>query len=219
MRKILTSQNMCCTRILRICFFLMFTLTSCSPKPTTPSGKLVDWEDVGDLYTRSYSNMDARKNDVELSVNVSEPDINLGDPVQITISLKNRTNKDMVIYSLNAMPVFGEENIFPYGIELILFSMDSGKRITTETYLDFPQFLPPTSQEFSVVPANSLQTLNLSLTNVFSLPMGNYSIQTIYKNESDFGAVVKNDSNSYFVDYDAWIGTISSNIESFKITP
>ncbi len=42
-------------------------------------------------------------------------------------------------------------------------------------------------------------------------------MQMIYTNY-DFGSLGWTDSESYFIDFNAWMGTLSSNIEYFQVT-
>jgi len=215
--KLIAEKNL---KIITLLTLLLFVLIACSRKNVTPQGKIVNLEELDNLRTRSFSQMDARKNDVQLSIELPKSKFKTTETINVTVSLTNITSADIVVYSMDAMPVFGGTNKIPYGIEFILISEDTGLRIEKDSYLDFPQLMPPSPQVFSILPANSSHILKLSLTGVFqSIPAGNYSIQTLYMNKSDFGAEVNKESESYFVDYDAWIGTMLSNIESFRITP
>jgi hypothetical protein len=164
--------------------------------------------------------MDARKNDLELRIDLSKHRFNKGENIEVEANLKNMTSEDIVVRKMDAMLVFGDDFANLNGIELLIISSTTGLTLKRGglLYSSLDEGIPP-PKAFSVIPSNGISSTTFALSDIFgSIPVDDYSIQMVYTNY-DFGAAGQTESETYFIDYNAWIGTISSNTEFFQVVP
>jgi hypothetical protein len=196
--------------------FLLFACAQSHELP--PSGTIVPWEKLGELSERSKSQIESRKDELELQIKLSGPNFGKGETIEVTALLKNMTNRDLIVRKMNTMPIMGGEFVSPKGITFILISRDSQTQLErTNAFWGFADESLPPPEDFSIIPAKKRYAVDFVLSDIFKdLPVGSYSLQLEYDNDY-FGA--RSDSGSYFIDFDAWIGTLSSNVETFQISP
>jgi hypothetical protein len=201
---------------------LIGVLSACSQKyDSPPSGKVVPWEDLDNLIVRSNSQMENRRDDLELRITLSKHQFESNEDIEVEATLLNKTDKNVIVRRIDAMPVFGKDATNIHGIMFIITSHDTETTLGRGGLLlnGFAQESLPPPESFSVLPAKDTSTHIFKLFDIFGdIPGGSYSIQINYTNDY-FGAMDKTDSETYFIDYDAWIGTVLSNVETFQITP
>jgi hypothetical protein len=196
--------------------FLFFACAQTQDLP--PSGTIVPWEKLGELSERSHSQIESRKDELELQIKLSGPSFSKGETIEVTAVLKNTTNKELIVRKMDTMPIMGSEFISTTGIKFILISQNTQTELeSSNAFWGFVDEGPPPPEFFSALPAHRTRATDFVLSNIYKdLPIGAYSLQLEYTNDS-YGA--RSDSGSSFIDYDAWIGTILSDVEIFQISP
>jgi hypothetical protein len=198
---------------------MIFSYACTQQQDTPPPGKTVAWEDLDDLMDRSYSQLDARKNELELRIGLLKDRFTLGESIEIIASLTNKTDKSIVVRRLDAMPIFGNDATSVHGIRLILTAQSTSTSLDSGFLLDLVQEGLPPPESFVVIPAYDSHTVTCALSDIFKTVLADkYSLEINYTNDY-FGAQTNDGSVNYFIDYNAWIGTLSSNVEYFQITP
>jgi len=201
---------------------LIWLLSACSQQPDLhPSGTAVAWGNLDPLITRSISQKDIRQNEIELRISLSKNQFQIRENIEIEAVLQNKTDKTIIVRRMDAMPIFGGDVTNVHGIVFLVVTQETNVILEKGGLLfnGFVQesFPPPTA--FAVMPAKDSFMHIFSMLDIFGeIPPGNYSIQMKYTNDY-FGAVDETNSEDYFIDYDAWIGEISSNIGFFQIIP
>jgi hypothetical protein len=202
--------------------FVLFATVSCTqPQNQFPDGNIVELEDMGSLIDRSSTQASLRKNDIGLTIFLPKHHFNIGDEITLSVEVANNTAGDLVIRRLDTMMVFGDNPINAHGIQILITSLNTGMTLQSDGLIVsgfLEQGIPP-PKAFSVIPLNSAIEYEFELYDTFGvIQPGEYSIQIIYSNY-DFGALEQTETETHFIDYNAWIGVISSNIEQFQITP
>lgn len=182
---------------------------------------IVPWENVVDLIARSESQADLRKNYLEVQIELKKHQYRVGEKVVVETFLRNKSDQDMIVRQINSMPIFGNDPTTLEGIVLLITNVDTGSILERGGFLlsGFVQEGFPPPEDFSVLKAQKSSGAKFELSDIFgAISSGRYTVQLIYNNYN-FGAEMWTESGTHFIDYDAWIGTISSNIEQFQITP
>lgn len=208
--------------MLNLLIFVLFATVSCTqPQNQFPDGNIVKLEDMDSLIDRSSTQVFLRKNDIGLTISLPRHHFNIDDEITLSVEVANNTTGDIVIRRLDTMMVFGDNAINANGIQILITSLKTEMTLQSDGLIVsgfLEQGIPPPTA-FSVVPINSTIEYEFNLYGTFGvIQPGEYSIQIIYSNY-DFGAFEQTESKTHFIDYNAWIGTISSNIEQFQITP
>ncbi len=127
----------------------------------------------------------------------------------------------MVVRKPTSMPVIGNDATTIHGLVFLVTEIDTGIVLERGGSM-FSGFVDegfPPPEYFSVLPAERSSITHFELSEIFGpLLAGNYTLQLIYTN-NDFGAETRIGGKSQFIDYNAWIGTISSNVEHFQVSP
>lgn len=202
-------------------FFLICTPWACAPQQAPPSGTIVPWGNVSDLIARSESQSDLRKDYLEVQIKLKKQQYRAGEKIVVKTFLRNKSDQDMVVRDINSMPVLGNDPTTIQGVMLLITNVDTGSILERGGLLlsGFVQEGFPPPEDFSVLKAQKASVVKFDLSDIFgAISSGRYTVRLIYTNY-DFGAEMLTESGTQFIDYDAWIGTISSNIEQFQITP
>jgi hypothetical protein len=219
-------KKSCVQHVLRtspnlLLFFLICILLACTPQQSSPSGTIVPWGNVVDLIARSESHADLRKNYLEVQIKLKKHQYCAGEKIMVTTFLRNKSDQDLVVRDINSMPVLGNDPTTIQGVVLLITNIDTGSILERGGLLlsGFVQEGFPPPEGFSVLKAQKSSVAKFDLSDIFgAISSGRYTVQLIYTNYN-FGAEMWTESGTHFIDYDAWTGTISSNIEQFQITP
>jgi hypothetical protein len=203
-------------------FMLFCILTACAQSQSQiPESTVVAWEDMDSLIERSSTQSEFRKNDLGVTVDLPKYSFKAGELIKIKVSLTNKTNSNFVVRKMESMSVFGDNPINIHGVQILVASLDTGSTLQSAGLISsgFLEVGFPRPEDFSIIKPNRPSKILFELNKIFgAIQPGNYSLQVIYAN-FDFGAQEHIGSEAYFIDFDAWVGEISSNIEQFQITP
>ena len=137
------------------------------------------------------------------------------------MSLVNKTDENVNIREMDSMWIFGNSTSASYGIQILVTSLETGSPLESTGLFSLPGFLDegfPPPEVYSVITPRDTSRITIELLDIFGvITEGNYSMQIIYTNY-DFGAIGWTDPKSYFIDFNAWMGTLSSNIVYFQVT-
>jgi len=208
-------------KYLSVCILIVLLCVYFRIQPFSPKGDVIPWESLGNRSSRSASQIDARTNDIKVSIGLNKEKFDVGENVDIVISIRNAIGKDVIIRKPDSMAIMGNEVANIHGLKFLVTSSDTGIILDRGGLMTsvFIEEAFPFPEDFIALHPYGKYTSYFEILNIFpDIVSGNYTIQAIYTNYY-FGAAVTNKIKSEFMDYDAWIGTTASNVESFRIVP
>ncbi|MBL8089037.1 MAG: hypothetical protein KF758_05495 [Anaerolineales bacterium] len=209
------------TKYILISIIIILSFLYIKTQQYSPNGDIIPWEDLEAITLKSELKAESRKNEITVSINLNKEEFSVGEKINLIVSLKNHSDGDIVIRRLDKMPIMGNETTNILGLKFIIKSNSTGEILEGNDFFTqgFIQESFPTPDSFIALPRFGKQISHFELLSIFpSITVGDYSIQLIYSS-SYFGAVKNDGINSEFINYDAWIGTKSSNTLTFRVIP
>ena len=208
-----------CLQVCVLYLFLSILAACIGRSDTTPIGRKINWEsgEVSELRRIYEEQESARYDEVGFKIELAKNKYSPTDEIIVHATLTNRTDHDITVLKMY-MQTDREYEIF-YGVKAVIEANDPNVSVEFEETLsgfDLVQYSRP-PEAFVKIQARQRYSECLELLPIKEpLPAGRYNLYLMYANQ-DFGADVVNESGSYFLDFDAWMGELQSNTVTFEI--
>ncbi len=106
-----------------------------------PTGTAVAWGNMDGLFERSDSQLETRKDDLELKIALSKKRFNEGKEIKVVVSLVNKTDENINIREMDSMWIFGNSTSASYGIQILVTSSETGSPLESTGLFSLPGFL------------------------------------------------------------------------------
>jgi hypothetical protein len=206
---------------------LAFMLVVCiAPEIWTPVPTVVPEGKYSALSERYYQEIDARRDDIELRLELPKTQYAPSEDVEFRIILTNASRGDVVVRKPDGLWAWTGVHIGSVRADTPLADHDVVLLVTTEDStisLYFPEVFPIADrfgmvgdqEDFVLLRPDQHYMASISMPRV-ELLEGRYLAQVIYRNHW-FGTTILGDPENVFLDYHAWMGEIASNTVRFEV--